>query len=302
MVGIDCTLANGKKGTEKCLHYATSHWLNDYQAGLQKLGTVLENFARGRHSNVWGYGGVVKKEVKDIHLFADTLCLGKELLHAYDKNVVEDNDLELGEFARLAPLIQAAIFRTIRASRRRQCYTTLCIFSAGKVDDLVQTIDLICNAAEDAPLSIIIIGVGNRDFSAIEKLVADESGRLRDSRGIPIARDIVSFVSLKQFAGNATEVVSEALKEIPEHFVTYFVNNGTKPLPPVPAPDFGALAAAAFAKNNSSKNARKTGSKSSRRSRNTSRSSSPILNEDDASGSSAEQSPIPAGNRGVVKR
>ena len=285
MVGIDCTIANGEKGSENGLHYAASHWLNDYQAGLQKLGTIMENFSRGKHSNMWGYGAVIKKEVKEIQVFADSLRLGKELLNAYNKSIVDDPELELGESARLAPLIQAAIFRTIRASKRRQCYTALCIFTAGKVDDLAETIDLICNAAEDAPLSIVIIGVGNRDFTAIEKLIADESGRLRDSRGIPIAREIVSFVSFKQFAGNATEVVSEALKELPEHFVTHFVNNGTKPLPPVPAPDFGAFAAAAFAKSSastSSKGAKATGSKSGS-SRN--RSTSPLPNEVDVIGS-----------------
>jgi len=253
MIGIDCTLANGELSSEKCLHYAASHWLNDYQAGIQKLGTIMENFARGKHSNIWGYGAKIRDEVKDIFLMADHLCLGKELLRVYDKNIVENPDFALGPSAKLQPLIQAATFRTIRSSKRRQCYTVLCIFTAGKVDDLQETIDLICTAAEDAPLSIVIIGVGNRDFSAVEKLLGDETERLRDSRGIPIAREIVNFVSFKQFAGNATEVVAEALKDIPEQFVAHFVNNGTKPLPPVAAPDFGAFAVATAVSKNGKK-------------------------------------------------
>jgi hypothetical protein len=253
MIGIDCTLANGERGNEKCLHYAASHWLNDYQAGIHKLGIIMENFARGRYSSVWGYGAKIKDEVKDIHLMADHLCLGKELLQVYDKHVVDNPDLGLGPTAKLRPLIQAATFQTIRSSRRRQCYTVLCIFTAGKIDDLQETIDLICTAAEDAPLSVIMIGVGNRDFSAVEKLLGDETERLRDSRGIPIAREIVNFVSFKQHAGNATEVIAEALKDIPEQFVTFFVNNGTKPLPPVAAPDFGAFASSASPRRNGKK-------------------------------------------------
>jgi hypothetical protein len=43
MVGIDCTEANGDNSSEKSLHYSASHWLNDYQAGIQKLGSILEN-------------------------------------------------------------------------------------------------------------------------------------------------------------------------------------------------------------------------------------------------------------------
>lgn len=269
MIGIDCTLANGERGSEKCLHYAASHWLNDYQAGIHKLGTIMENFARGKYSSVWGYGAKIKDEVKDIHLMAEHLCLGKELLQVYDRNVVDNPDLSLGPTAKLRPLIQAGTFRTIRSSKRRQCYTVLCIFTAGKIDDLQETIDLICTAAEDAPLSVVMIGVGNRDFSAVEKLVGDEIDRLRDSRGIPIAREIVNFVSFKQHAGNATEVIAEALKDIPEQFVTFFVNNGTKPQPPVPTPDFGAFASMGATKRNGKKG--RNGDRQSR-----SRSTSPL--------------------------
>lgn len=144
----------------------------------------------------------------------------------------------------MKPLIQAATFRTVKSSRKRQCYTVLAVFTAGVIVDLPETVDLICTAAEDAPLSIVIIGVGNKDFSSIEKLCGDDTnGRLRDSRGIPIARQIVTFVSFKQFAGNATDVIAEALKEVPEQFVEYHVMNGIKPQPRVPPPEFGKMIA-----------------------------------------------------------
>jgi hypothetical protein len=54
MVGIDCSVANGDYSSEKNLHYSASHWLNDYQAGIQNVGTIVENFARGKHSSMWG--------------------------------------------------------------------------------------------------------------------------------------------------------------------------------------------------------------------------------------------------------
>ena len=44
-----------------------------------------------------------------------------------------------------------------------------------------QTIDLICTLSE-LPCSIIIVGVGDADFSAMEELDGD-GGRLRNSRG-----------------------------------------------------------------------------------------------------------------------
>ena len=55
-----------------------------------------------------------------------------------------------------------------------------------------QTIDLVY-ALSELPCSIIIVGVGDADFSAMEELDGD-GGRLRNSRGQECARDIVQFV------------------------------------------------------------------------------------------------------------
>eukprot|EP00934_Nitzschia_sp_Nitz4_P005879 Nitzschia sp. Nitz4//scaffold331_size19140//14440//16370//NITZ4_008735-RA/size19140-augustus-gene-0.17-mRNA-1//-1//CDS//3329548185//5869//frame0 len=238
LVAIDCSTANGAKGTDKCLHHSASHWLNDYQAGIQKLGSITENFARGRHSSVWGFGAKMKEEDVDELPISDGISLGKELLASYDKMLVENPDLEFGEHALLRPLLRAATFKTIRISKQRQCYLVLCVFTAGDIEDLESCIELMSSAAEDAPVSLVIVGVGNKDFTSLEKtiqkLTVDEKGR-------PIGRELVSFVSFKQFAGNAAEVIGDALKDVPEQFVTYFANNGTKPMSRVPPPDFEAM-------------------------------------------------------------
>ena len=64
------------------------------------------------------------------------------------------------------------------------------------------------------PCSIIIVGGGNADFSAMEELDGD-GGRLRNSRGMAAARDIVQFVEFSRCIqrGNLAE---EVLKEVPE--------------------------------------------------------------------------------------
>jgi len=241
MIGIDCSVANGEWGTESNLHFSANHWLNDYQAGIQKLGTITENFSRGRHSSIWGLGAEINDEYRDCYVIEERLCEGKLLLKAYEDNVADNIDFSLGEQASLNPLIEAATFRTIRLSKKRPCYTVLAVFTAGDFVDLQETVDLICTAAEDAPLSILIIGVGNNDFSSVKKLCGDKHGILWDSRGIPTARVNFHFCLFKQFGGNATEVIAEALKEIPEQFVEYHVMNGIKPLPAVSPPNFDRM-------------------------------------------------------------
>lgn len=60
-----------------------------------------------------------------------------------------------------------------------------------------ETRNAIINASR-LPMSIIIIGVGNADFTAMEFLDGDD-GRLRSMAGEAAMRDIVQFVPFRQF-------------------------------------------------------------------------------------------------------
>ena len=71
-------------------------------------------------------------------------------------------------------------------------YHCLLLLTDGTIHDMPKTKDLIYELAE-YPCSIIIVGVGNADFSAMEELDGD-GGRLRDGHGRPCERDIVQFV------------------------------------------------------------------------------------------------------------
>jgi len=51
------------------------------------------------------------------------------------------------------------------------------------------------------PCSIIIIGVGSADFSAMEELDGD-GGTLTNSMGQPVSRDIVQFVEYNAAVAN----------------------------------------------------------------------------------------------------
>lgn len=57
-----------------------------------------------------------------------------------------------------------------------------------------RSIDLIIQAA-NLPLSIIIVGVGNADFTNMNRLDGDNG--LYNSKGTKAARDIVQFVPFR---------------------------------------------------------------------------------------------------------
>lgn len=68
-------------------------------------------------------------------------------------------------------------------------------------DGAVTDVDATCEAvvrASNLPMSVIIVGVGNADFEAMEQLDAD-GGPLRTRFGEAAARDIVQFVPFRRF-------------------------------------------------------------------------------------------------------
>lgn len=52
--------------------------------------------------------------------------------------------------------------------------------------------------ASSLPMSIIIVGVGNADFTDMQILDGDD-GILRAPKGEPVLRDIVQFVPFREF-------------------------------------------------------------------------------------------------------
>lgn len=63
----------------------------------------------------------------------------------------------------------------------------LLILTDGEIHDMNQTKDSLV-AASTLPMSLIIVGIGNADFSKMEILDGDEG--LIDSRGVKASRDI----------------------------------------------------------------------------------------------------------------
>jgi hypothetical protein len=73
-------------------------------------------------------------------------------------------------------------------------------------------------------MSIIIIGVGNADFSKMMILDADKSS-LQDSHCNPAARDIVQFVSMNDYSKDITFLHEDVLREVPHQLVSYMRMN-----------------------------------------------------------------------------
>jgi copine 4/6/7 len=100
-------------------------------------------------------------------------------------------------------------------------YTILLILTAGHVENVRETRQALIEASED-PLSIVVVGIGDADFSEMHFL--DERRDYEELGG----RHITKFIQFRDYKSfNAlTEAV---LEEIPNQLVTYFFDRGIMP-------------------------------------------------------------------------
>lgn len=112
-------------------------------------------------------------------------------------------------------------------------YFVLLIITDGIISDMHQTKRAIINAS-NLPMSIIIVGVGNADFEAMDELDSDEVRLTVEGRYAE--RDIVQFVPLNKFLSNSgpfiksqADLAKEVLAEVPGQLTSFMKSHGFKP-------------------------------------------------------------------------
>ncbi|XP_068811466.1 copine-2 isoform X2 [Struthio camelus] len=113
-------------------------------------------------------------------------------------------------------------------------YFILLIITDGVISDMDETRHAVVQASK-LPMSIIIVGVGNADFAAMEFLDGDNRV-LRSYTGEEAARDIVQFVPFRDFRNAPKETLAKAvLAELPQQVVQYFKRQNLPPINSEPA-------------------------------------------------------------------
>ena len=116
----------------------------------------------------------------------------------------------------------------IKAENNKLKYNILMILTDGMIDDIDDTINQLV-AGSFLPLSVIIIGIGNADFSSMNTLDADVNP-LVNSAGVKASRDIVQFVPFNRYKFDPQRLAQEVLAEIPRQIVQYYDMNHLDPI------------------------------------------------------------------------
>ncbi|RUS68814.1 hypothetical protein EGW08_023425 [Elysia chlorotica] len=241
-VAVDFTASNGNPQSPTSLHYYNPYQLNQYAAAISAVGDIIQNYDSDKMFPALGFGarlpdGSVSHEFALNFQPQNPFCAGIDgVLAAYYHSL---NSVQLYGPTNFAPVINH-VARFAAGSRDGSEYFVLLIITDGIITDMPQTKEAIVHAST-LPLSIIIVGVGDADFTEMDILDGDDV-RL-SSRGRYAERDIVQFVPFRNFlqSGSASIHVSQAhlakevLAEIPEQILGYMKRYGIKPRPPLQA-------------------------------------------------------------------
>mmetsp|Transcript_8489 Transcript_8489/g.13088 ORF Transcript_8489/g.13088 Transcript_8489/m.13088 type:complete len:539 (-) Transcript_8489:113-1729(-) len=227
-VAIDFTGSNGDPRKPGTLHYINRHngQLNSYEKALSSVGSIIARYDHDQRFQMLGFGAKYNGVVQHCFQVGPTAEVSgvKGMVDAYrytfKSGLVMSGPTVFEDVITLA----ASQARAKQKNGKGQAYQVLLILTDGAVSNIAQTKRTLATAS-DAPMSIVIVGMGNADFSSMQFLddFAQQEG----------LRDICQFVDFNRHQHNKMDLTQATLDEIPDQVVEYFYSSGIMPLPAV---------------------------------------------------------------------
>nr|XP_046256062.1 copine-4 isoform X2 [Scatophagus argus] len=236
-VAIDFTASNGDPRNSCSLHYIHPYQPNEYLKALVAVGEICQDYDSDKMFPAFGFGAQIPPDYKVSHDFAVNFneenpeCAGIQgVVEAYQACLPK---LKLYGPTNIAPIIQKVANSASQEVHTKEAmqYFILLILTDGVITDMADTREAIVQASH-LPMSVIIVGIGNADFSDMQMLDGDD-GILRSPKGEPVLRDIVQFVPFRSFKhASPAALAKSVLAEVPNQVVDYYNSKGIKPKVP----------------------------------------------------------------------
>jgi hypothetical protein len=249
MIGIDYTASNRLAHDPKSLHYLDpSGRLNPYQLAMKSILEIVTMYDTDKKIPVYGFGAKSNLHPEeetsmcfpvtgeDFNSNASAEVDGSDgVFDAYTESLTQDKFKFAGPTL-FVPILRKAIEKAQQAKETFANggpleYTVLLMMTDGEITDFSRTKSLLSEAI-DVPLSIIIVGVGNEDFSKMDELDGDGAQKL--------GRDIVQFVPYNKYAdgGFYGRLAKDVLGEVPGQLLEYTKMHNLLPGEPKEGRDF----------------------------------------------------------------
>jgi hypothetical protein len=244
-LAIDFTGSNGNPMEPRSLHYRGDPSRpdlppNQYVTAIRSVGEIVQDYDSDKMFPALGFGARIPPTGQVSHEFFLTLdpsqpyCQGIDgVLAAYYNSL---HNVQLYGPTNFSPVIRHVANFAEAYKSDSSNYFILLIITDGIITDFEETKRSII-AASNLPMSIIIVGVGQEDFSAMDDLDSDEE--LLRSGSLVAQRDIVQFVELRKFvhangSWSKEMLAKEVLAEIPDQLLSYMKSKGFQPPQPPP--------------------------------------------------------------------
>jgi hypothetical protein len=238
IVAIDMTRSNGDPRNEDSLHYYDTSQPNDYVMAMRAVGEILQHYDADNKYPVLGFGAKVPpSHTVCSHCFSLNGNIFDPEVEGLD-NIIKVYRKALSAVSLHGPTHFHEVIKYAAnmakpysnpAPGDEQKYFILMIVADGVINDMQQTIDEVVRGSE-CPLSIIIVGVGDEDFSMMDELDADDRPLYSVSEKKYMSRDIVQFVPFNEFKDKSYHQLAMAtLDEIPREVVNYFISRKITP-------------------------------------------------------------------------
>jgi len=227
-MAVDFSSANGDPKELSSLHHIRQGEDNEYMAAIRAVGEVVQDYDTDGQFPALGFAGkladgrvsqgfYMNGSVDDPH------CKGLQgLMKAYWNSV---HSITPHHPTNFSPIINHVTNIAAKKNNGKN-YHIILFITKGGISDLEATKRALV-AASDEAVSVIIVGVGGGDFSAMRELDADR--RRLSFEGKFAKRDIVQFVQLRDFVAPGGPVTGEAraalaaavLEELPGQFMEW---------------------------------------------------------------------------------
>ncbi|XP_041453938.1 copine-3-like isoform X2 [Lytechinus variegatus] len=234
-VGIDFTGSNGDPNEESSLHFINLESPNQYTQAIVSVGEVIQDYDSDKLFPALGFGAKIPPNGTVSHEFPinfqpnNPFCAGVSgIVSAYQSCI---RQVSLWGPTNVAPIINhVAKFAhaALNENKTASQYFILLLLTDGVITDIYETRDAVVKASH-LPMSIIIVGIGEADFTDMRMLDGDD-GVLKSPSGEPAARDIVQFVPFRDFKqASAAQLAKCVLAEVPKQVSEYFEKKDLSP-------------------------------------------------------------------------
>ena len=237
VVAIDFTGSNMNPTNPNSLHYIGSENPNAYELAIRSCGNIVAYYDYDQLFPAFGFGGKFCGEQKANHCYPLNMNFDNPEIAGVE-GIVQCYKTILGRTQLFGPtLFHEVINKVISVvkedviAENKMNYTILMILTDGIIDDMEETVDALVEASF-LPISVIIIGIGDADFTNMNLLDADDEP-LKDKNGRKADRDLVQFVPFKKFSYNGELLAQNVLEEIPRQVIEYYQHQKMPPREPI---------------------------------------------------------------------